>query len=73
MGPCIELLLLHFNKIIAYALTVIAAQSFLGVTPSVFLQYSSLISSVNGRDGNISVTLVLPPGKTISVQAFKVK
>jgi len=51
------------------SLTVMAAQSFLGVTPRFFWQYSSRISNVNGREGNMSVTLVLPPGNTISVQA----
>ncbi len=41
-------------------------------SPQVFEEYSCLISSVKGMAGNMSVTLVLPPGRIISVHAYNV-
>lgn len=59
------------NKIEDFMRTSISSHSFLGVTPYFFSQYSLLISRVNGNFGNMSVTLVLPPGSIISVHAWK--
>lgn len=40
-----------------------------GATPHVFWQYWFLIGFVNGSTGNMSVILLLPAGRWISVQA----